>query len=135
MTERDLEIENSMDNLRCSFGQLRQEIADGYERETQGVRWMREGIRVFLDTYGENAPEFIWLNPELRFRTATVSLERVDRSNVSNQDPAQPGWYQQKRSVRLDCLEATPAGNAIWLGQSEILLNGIEASLISARVV
>lgn len=104
--ERQVEL----DTLRNSIIQLQEEMKENPCFSGEGIRLMREGIGVYLDEYGQGAPEVMWLGPNLRFRCRTVSLERINNGLVTS-------------------IEQTPGACNLWNSKVLPLLGVIESNL------
>ena len=95
--------------LNCGILSLRNEMVENPELGNISMRWMREGIAIFLDELGPNLPQ-IWLSPTLRFNPDNVSIERVEKGKVM-------------------ATETTPGGVELWINKAPQIVATIGAYL------
>ncbi len=101
---------NGFADMRNAIYDLQMDMQCNPEYEKEGIRFMREGVGIFLDDHAETAPDFIWMQPDLRFNCGTVSFERV-------------------RYGKIASIEGTPGAVRIWNNNVLHLLNMMETIL------
>lgn len=101
---------NGFADMRSAIYDLQMDMQCNPEYENEGIHFMREGVGIFLDDHAETAPDFIWMQPDLRFNCGTVSFERV-------------------RHGKSASIEGTPGAVRIWNNNVHHLLNMMESIL------
>lgn len=107
---QDIGQSNGLADIRSAICGLQMDMQCNPEFEDEGLHFMREGVGIFLDDHAENMPEFIWMQPDLRFNCGTVSFERVQRGKSTS-------------------IEGTPGAVRIWNNKVSHLLNMMETIL------
>lgn len=127
--ENMLEKSITIQDLRQSFDQIRNEANQNPCYMQEGLRYMREGIGLFLDENADQVNDPFWLSTSLRFEPRDVSLSHIRYSSMQEADPGQNGWYRTVQKKVSSPVEVMAQGAKIWFDNFPILLNSIEAKL------
>jgi hypothetical protein len=119
-----MEENDSLYKLRSSMQLARQEAFDCPKKTIEILRWMREGVGVYLDEKTGDLPEVIRFSPELVFRTANASFE-VTRRHIMQEPPVPSGWGSLRYKTSIVPVEGTPAMENVWMENVMTLLSVI----------